>query len=89
MAEYEVLEEDLRGYTDGEMVMVSIKDRETFESRPVKAIIYRTAHAIPDGESLWVKALESGRVKPEPWTIKIVDEVSVDEFATHRGGGKR
>lgn len=86
MAEYEALEEDLRTYQDGQEVEVEIRDRETLEAMPVRAVIFRRADAIPDGESLWVRALETGVLRPEPWTIKIVAQVPVDEYVKNRGG---
>lgn len=88
MAEYEVLEQDLRGYQDGEEVEVEIRDRETLESKPVRAMIYRAADAFPDGEPLWVRALETGVLKEEPWTIKIVAEIPVNDYARNKGGGQ-
>lgn len=88
MAEYEVLEEDLRSYQDGQTVELEIRDRETLEAMPVRAVIFRKPAAILDGENLWVRALETGILRPEPWTIKIISEVPVDEYIKSRGGGR-
>lgn len=80
MAEYEVLEEDLRGYRDGDEVEVVVQEHETRQTIPVRAVIYRD----PDkaqGEKLWVRALETGILRPTPWCIQILEEVDYEDFA--------
>ncbi|MBI4319459.1 MAG: hypothetical protein HY675_13305 [Chloroflexi bacterium] len=84
MAEYQVLEEDLRNYKEGDEVLVQIEDRDTFEHLAVRAIIYRSRDRLPDGDTLWIRALENGVMRPDPWAIKILDEIPHDEFAQYK-----
>lgn len=86
MTRYEVLEEDLRGYREGQEVIVEIRDCETLEAKPVRAIIFRHPPALAGGEELWIRAQESGVFLSQPWWIKILEEVPVEEFVKNRAG---
>jgi len=84
MAEYEAMGEDLRGYKEGEEIELEIKDRETFELLSVKAKIFFSKTPTDQREKLWIRAMETGRLKDEPWWIEIIEEISHDEFARRK-----
>jgi hypothetical protein len=74
--EWETMDEVLYGYERkidaNEVIETYIVDHETYERMDVKAIISRDPTKLPDGEKLWVRDFK-GRLKPEPWSIKIVE----------------
>jgi hypothetical protein len=45
-----------------------------YEARHVRARISKTRENLPDGDTLWVRS-ESGLKYPEPWFIKVLEEL--------------
>lgn len=76
--EYEVFIKDIKQLIEREEIELTIKDLtpgpRKYENRVVKAIVSSSPEKLPNYDILWVRSW-TGRLYPEPWTIKIVKEV--------------
>lgn len=77
--EWETFEEivyDHQAEIDANQIIETyVMDHETYERVYVKAIICKDPAKLPDGEKLWVRDF-TGKLRPEFWAIKIVEEQS-------------
>ncbi len=72
--EYDTFVETLSQLQEGEEIELAIRDCETYEAIVVKAIISRSPEKLPDGDTLWIR-FSRGQLHPEPWAIKITQEL--------------
>ncbi len=72
--EYDTFVDTLSQLQEGEECELAIRDCETYEARVVKATISSSPEKLPDGDTLWVR-FSRGQLSPEPWAIKITQEL--------------
>ena len=77
--EYEIFVQNIQEkLPEGKETVITIKDLtpgpRKYENRIVKAIVSRSLEKLPDGDILRVRSW-TGIPYPEPWAIKIVEEV--------------
>ncbi len=58
----------------GKPIETYVFDAQTYERRYVRAIISKPPKKLEDGENLWVRDFQ-GRLEPEPWAIRIIEEL--------------
>jgi hypothetical protein len=71
--EYDTFVNTLSELQEGEGEL-AIRDCETYEARVVKAIISSSPDKLPDGDTLWIR-FSRGQLSPEPWAIKIIQDL--------------
>ncbi len=67
---------DLQGMED--KIPFTLKDMQTMQSMQVKAIISPSEADLPDGDILWLQHERASSPEPEPWRIKIIEEIEED-----------
>lgn len=84
--EYEVYIGYLDGKEDeidvGNPILVELRDLSTFERKVVRAVVAQSPETLQDGDKLWVMDWVEKR-QPEPWWIKIVEEMDEDVDVIH------
>ena len=75
MAEYELfVATGLGELKEDEETVVEVRSVDTVEMRRVKAILSSSPKKLPDGETLWIRG-QRGKKYPEPWAIKIIEDI--------------
>lgn len=78
---YEVYEAWFKGHEEdiekGRPFDLEIKSCEDFSRKVVKAIISKSKN-LKDGKELWIRSYAKDEYLPEPWSIKIVEELDED-----------
>ncbi len=72
-SDFEVLYGHDKQVETGEPFDTYIVNHETYERKYVKATIRKKGN-IEGGEKLWIRTFQ-GQVLPEPWVIKIIEEL--------------
>jgi len=72
-----------REITQGEEVILEVRDRERWERKVVRAVIARPPSNLEGGERLWVRD-QKERYLPLPWSIRIIKELDPDEVEPQR-----
>jgi len=76
--EYSTFVKDPQGLPEGQEIKLAIKDLtpgpRKYDCRIVKAIVDSSPDKIEGGDMLWLKSLV-GITFPQPWAIKIVEEL--------------
>lgn len=76
--EWESMEEIIDGHRReieaGTPFETYIFDHETLERKYVRAVISRSSGKLPGSEKLWMVNFQ-GKMEPEPWAIKILEEL--------------
>ncbi len=76
MAEYELFViNDLSELKEGEETIVNVRSTDTVETRVVKAILSSKQEELPGADTLWIR-WQRGRKHPQPWAIKILEDIS-------------
>ncbi len=75
--EYVTFVRRLANLAEGKQVLF-IKDLtpgpSKYDTKLVRAELSRNAHTLPNGDTLWIRS-ETGYLHPQPWTIKILNEL--------------
>jgi phenylphosphate carboxylase gamma subunit len=75
---YDTFVRSLKELPEGQEVELLIRDltpgMHKYDSRYVRAIISSSPEKLPTGDILWLR-LERGTLHPQPWTIKITEEL--------------
>lgn len=75
MAEYELfVVTGLSELKQDEETVVEVRSVDTLEMRRVKAILSSSAKGLPGADTLWIRG-ERGMKYPEPWAIKIIEDL--------------
>ena len=75
MAVYELfIIEALSELKEDEETVVEVRSIDTVEMRRVKAILSSSPKKLPGGDTLWIRG-QRGRKYPEPWAIKIIEDI--------------
>ena len=78
--EYMAFVQDVKGVTEGQEIQIVIKDltpgRSKYDSRNVKAIVSSSPDRLPEGDVLHIRS-ETGFPFPQPWAIKITQELEL------------
>lgn len=66
---------------EGAEVLIKIRDRDTFETRVVRAIVSSRPEELPGGDRLWIKDVTGVKelAFEQPWAIKVIEEVEEEE----------
>lgn len=76
--EYQTFVVSLESLPEGQEIDLTIKDLtpgpRKYDGRRVRAIVYKSRDKAPEGDTLWIRS-EVGVLHPEPWVIKIVEEL--------------
>ena len=76
--EYATFVSDPKVLPEGQEIKLAIKDLtpgpRKYDCRIVKAIVSSSPDRIPGGDVLWLRSLV-GALFPQPWAIKIVEEL--------------
>ncbi|MBI2831873.1 MAG: phenylphosphate carboxylase subunit gamma [Chloroflexi bacterium] len=76
MPEYELfLIKDFSELKEGVETIVNVRDLATVETRQVKAILSSKPGELPGGDTLWIR-WQRGQKHPQPWAIKIIQDIS-------------
>ncbi len=62
---------------EGKPIEITVFDHGTYERKLVKAIVYHSFTAMPGVDRLWIKDA-SDWLEPEPWGIKVLEELGED-----------
>ena len=74
-AAYETFVRNLDELEEGKEMEMQIRDGQTCEVKVVKAFFSPSAERLPDGETLWCRALVGHLLDEKPWRIKITQVV--------------
>lgn len=81
MPEYSVLCEYLEGQLDriraGEAVILEVHDMDTWERKVVRALVFQSPEGLTDVSLLKVEEY-GGDLRPQPWAIRILEELEPD-----------
>jgi hypothetical protein len=72
--EYDTFVNTLAELREGEEVELAIRDLESYEARVVKATLSKSPEKLPDADTLWIR-FSRGQLSPEPWAIKIIQDL--------------
>ncbi len=72
---YEIFVRNLDELEEGKEMEMQIRDGQTCEVKVVKAFFSPSAERLPDGETLWCRALVGHLLDEKPWRIKITQVV--------------
>jgi hypothetical protein len=72
---YDTFVERLSDLEENKETELVIRDCETYEARRVKAVVASSKHKLPEGDTLWVRALRGQKLTKEPWLITITAEL--------------
>ena len=66
---------------EGTETLVKIRDRETFETRVVKASVSSRPEELPGADRLWIKDVTGVKelAFDSPWAIKVLQEVEEED----------
>lgn len=84
MSGYDFYDTEIQGISvlrDGAEVQIHLRDRDTMQSRAVRAIVADSHDKLPDGEKLYLYG-RLGVSLPSPWYIKILEELEEEALAT-------
>ncbi len=68
---YEIFVRNLEALEEGKEFETEIRDCQTAVTKLVKAIVASSEEKLPDGETLWVRALVGHLLDERPWRVKI------------------
>ena len=68
---YEIFVRSLEELVQNKEFETEIRDISTCETRVVKAIVSGSAEDLPDGSSLWVRALVGHLLDERPWRVRV------------------
>ncbi len=78
MTEYDTYVTALDEIPQGQETELFVRDltpgQRKYCARHVEAVVSSAAGQLPEGELLWVR-FKTGVIHPEPWRIKIVNEI--------------
>ena len=78
MAEYDTYVTTLQELPQGQEIDLFVRDltpgQHKYSARHFKAVVSSSAGELPDGELLWLR-FNTGVIHPEPWRIKVVEEI--------------
>lgn len=71
---------------EGPEVLVKIRDRETFETRVVKAIVSSKPEDLPGADRLWIKDVTGVKelAFEQPWAIKVIEDVEEEDVEVRK-----
>jgi len=72
---YDTFVERLSDLKENKETELVIRDCETYEARRVRAVVASSKHKLPEGDTLWVRALRGQKLTKEPWLITITAEL--------------
>lgn len=79
---------DIKDLIENQEVTLTIKDLtpgpRKYDARIVKAILASSPTGLPDGDVLWVRSW-TGVLYPQPWAIRIVEELEETEAGLPHG----
>ena len=88
MKEYLTFIPDIKDLIEDQEVKITIKDLtpgpRKYDARIVKVILSSDPGRLPDGDILWVRSW-TGVLYPQPWAIKIVEELEDTEAGLPHG----
>lgn len=77
--QYDIFVDDLNQLPEGKEMVLAVRNNEDYKTMAVKAIVSRSEEAMPKGDILWLR-YSRGRLRPEPWRIKIVEELPFESL---------
>ena len=72
--EYDTFVDDISTLKEGEEIIIAVRETDIYKTRVVKAIVSSSKEQLPDGEIMWTR-YNRGYLRPEPWFIKINQDV--------------
>lgn len=72
--EYDAFVDDISTIKEGEEITIAIRETDIYKTRVVKAVVSSKKEELPDGDTLWLR-YNRGYLRPEPWYIKIKEDV--------------
>ena len=70
--EYDTFTDDISKIKEGVEITIAIRETDIYRTRVVKAIV--SSSKLPDADTLWLR-YNLGPLRPEPWSIKILEDV--------------
>ncbi len=74
--EYDTFIEDISELKEGEPIELTIRDLSNLKTIDVRGIVSRSQEKLPGSSKLWIRDL-MGRLNPEPWAIKILENIKI------------
>ena len=74
--EYDTFIENISNLKEGEEIELTIRDLSNLKAIDVKGIVSRSHVKLKGGSPLWIRDL-MGRLNPEPWAIKILENIKI------------
>jgi len=88
MAEWEVylhyLTDHMKDIKAGNPIEVELTDQDIYEKKMVKAVIAKKKADLPGSDNLWIKN-QREEIDPEPWGVKVLEEVGDLYYQGSRG----
>ena len=79
--EYDTFVDSLDELSQGQECRITIRDlapgRHKYNSLYVRALVSSSAEQLPGGDTLWIR-FPLGALHPQPWNIKIIEELGED-----------
>ena len=72
--EYDTFTDDISKINEGVEITIAIRETDIYRTRVVKAIVSSSKKALPGADTLWLR-YNLGPLRPEPWSIKILEDV--------------
>lgn len=72
--EYDTFVDDISTLKEGEEITIAVRETDIYKTRVVKAIVSSSKEKLPEGEVMWMR-YNRGYLRPEPWFIKINQDV--------------
>ena len=72
--EYDTFTDDISKIKEGVEITIAIRETDIYRTRVVKAIVSSSKKALPGADTLWLR-YNLGPLRPEPWSIKILEDV--------------
>ena len=86
--EYVTFVPDIKDLVENKEFKLTIKDlapgRAKYGAHIIRAILSSDPRRLPEGDILWVRSW-TGVLYPEPWAIKVVQELAETEVGTPHG----
>lgn len=69
----------------GQPILLEVTDLDTLEKKVVRALVKERAEQSEGWSELWVRDKED-KIQPQPWAIKVLEELDPDEVRVTRPG---
>jgi hypothetical protein len=74
--EYDTFIENISDLKEGEEIELTVRDLSNLKAVDVRGIISKSQEKLSGSSKLWIRDL-MGRLDPDPWAIKILENIRI------------